>query len=283
MAKWRVLGAVGVVAVIGGIAGVLAAQTPASLAFEVASIKTNRSGNSGWLLAPTPGGRVMAENVPLRALIQAAYQLQDFQVLGGPNWLDADRFDVAAKAAGDRSPNEMLPMLRTLLADRFKLAVHTETKEQPIYALTFSRTDGKLGPRLQPSDANCAAAAANALPTRADPNRPPPCGDFRMSAGRLVATGMSMEQLAVRLSQRVSRAVQDRTALAGVFDLDIEFSPDQLQQPGPPGANANRGLTDSSIPSIFTALQEQLGLKLESTRGPVDVLVIDHVEHPTEI
>jgi uncharacterized protein (TIGR03435 family) len=93
---------------------------------------------------------------------------------------------------------------------------------------------------------------------------------------------MTMAGLASRLTGRVSRIVQDRTGLRGVFDLDIEFSPDLLQQPGPPGANANPGATDSSVPSIFAALQEQLGLKLESTRGPVDVLIIDRVEHPTE-
>ena len=274
--------AIGVAALVGSIAGALAAQTPASPAFEVASIKPNKSGNSGWLMAPQPGGRVVAENVPLRALIQAAYQLRAFQVLGGPGWLDTERFDIAAKAAGNPNPNEMLPMLRTLLAERFKLAVHTETREQPIYALTLSLSDGKLGSRLRASDANCAAAARNALPTRADPNRPPPCGDFRMSAGRLIATGMSMEHLALRLSERVNRPVQDRTALAGVFDLDLEFSADQLHQPGPPGANANPGPADPSAPSLFTALQEQLGLKLESTRGPVEILVIDHVEQPTD-
>jgi uncharacterized protein (TIGR03435 family) len=271
-----------ILAVVGG-AAVLSAQSPEAQtapAFEVASVRPNKSGNSGWLMAPQPGGRVVAENVPLRALIQAAYQLQGFQVLGGPSWLDTDRFDIAAKAAGNPNPNEMLPMLRTLLAARFKLAVHTETTEQPTYALTLSRSDGKLGSRLRASDAICAAAARNALPTRPDPNRPPACGDFRMSAGRLTATtGMSMERLALRLSERVNRPVQDRTALGGVFDLDIGYSPEQLQQPGPPGVNA--GPADPSAPSIFTALQEQLGLKLEPARGPVEVLVVDSVERPT--
>src|SRR4051812_34364937 len=103
---------IGVVAVVGSIVGSLAAQTPARPAFEVASIKSNKSGNSGWFMAPQPGGRVAAQNVPLRALIQAAYQLRSFQVVGGPSWLDSDRFDIAAKAAGDLNPNEMLPMLR---------------------------------------------------------------------------------------------------------------------------------------------------------------------------
>jgi uncharacterized protein (TIGR03435 family) len=273
---------IGVAAVVASTRVQVRAQTPTSSAFEVATIKPNRSGNSGWLLAPQPGGRLVAENVPLRALILAAYQLQGVQLLGGPSWLDADRFDIAAKAEGDLPPNQMLPMVRTLLAERFKLAVHTDTRDQPIYALTLSRADGKLGPRLRPSDANCAAAAGGAFPTRADPNRPPPCGDFRMGPGSLIATGMTMAGLASRLAGRVSRIVQDRTGLRGVFDLDIEFSPDLLQQPGPPAANANPGATDSSVPSIFAALQEQLGLKLESTRGPVDVLVIDHLEHPTE-
>jgi bla regulator protein blaR1 len=273
---------IGVVAVVGSIVGSLAAQTPARPAFEVASIKSNKSGNSGWFMAPQPGGRVAAQNVPLRALIQAAYQLRSFQVVGGPSWLDSDRFDIAAKAAGDLNPNEMLPMLRTLLSERFKLAVHTETREQPIYALMLSRPDGKLGSRLRATTPNCAAAASNAVPTRPDPNGPPACRDFRMSAGGLIATGMSMEGLALRLSERVNRPVEDRTALGGLFDLEIEFSAAELQQPGPPGANANRGPADPSAPSLFTALQEQLGLKLESTRAPVEILVIDHVEQPTE-
>jgi uncharacterized protein (TIGR03435 family) len=246
------------------------AQSPA---FEVASVKPNKSGEVRALMYPQPGGRFTASNVTLRALIIGAYQLQGSQLSGGPDWLDSDRFDIAAKADGDPSPAQFFAMLQTLLADRFKLTLHHEARIMPVYALLLARSDGRHGPRLQPSDAKCGTAASNYFPVVPDPSAPPPCGDFRMSPRSLVARGMRMPRLATLLAPPVGRIVVDATALNEAFDIELDWTPDQVQE------SDNRQANDA--PSLFTALQEQLGLKLESTRGPVDVLVVDHAERPT--
>jgi uncharacterized protein (TIGR03435 family) len=261
------------------VAPVVSAQAPTSgdghgPAFEVASVKPNKSGDVQALMFPQPGGRFTATNVTLRSLIIGAYQLQDSQLSGGPDWLDRDRFDIAAKAGGDPSPDQFVAMLQTLLSDRFKVALHHEARVVPIYALLLARRDGRLGPRLRPSDAKCGAAASTYFPVVPDPSAPPPCGDFRMGPGSLVARGMTMARLAGLLAPRVGRVVVDATALSEAFDIELDWTPDQLQQTDNPQPN--------DAPSLFTALQEELGLKLESTRGPVDVLVIDRAERPTE-
>lgn len=274
----------------------LMAQAPATdtakLAFDVASVKPNKSGDMRVSLGIQPGGRFTATNVSLRALIRSAYQLQDFQLVGGPDWIASERFDIIAKAMGDvpsrppwGQPGPMQFMLQTLLEERFKLSMHRERRELPVYELVLARTDGKLGPQLRVSTVDCAAMAAARGRGGAPPPGPPspgerPCG-IRMMGGRLAGGGFPLSQLATTLSQFVQRVVLDRTGLTGSFDFDLTFTPDQLPQgPPPPGAPPLPPI-DPNGPSIFTALQEQLGLKLESTRGPVEVLVIDRVEQPT--
>jgi len=271
--------------------------------FEVASVKPNNSGRPFIQLGAAPGGRFTATNVPLRLLIRNAYQLQDFQVVGGPNWINSDRFDIVAKAEGNTPPTPpggppgpMQFMMRNLLKERFKLAVHNETRELPIYALTLVRSDGKLGPQLRPPAVDCAAIFARGrggrggiavapppLPGPPSAGERPPCG-MRIGPGNLAGGSVTMAQLANTLSQFAQRVVVDRTGLTQNFDIDLTWTPDQIPQgpPGgpPPGAPALPPI-DPNGPSLFTAVQEQLGLKLESTRGPVEVLVIDHVELPT--
>jgi uncharacterized protein (TIGR03435 family) len=288
-----------------GAAPPLAAQATSATeagAFEVASVKPNTSGDPP-LIRSEPGGRFTTTNVPVRVLIRTAYQLQDFQIVGGPSWIASDRFDIIAKAEGNPSPlgvggaaGPTNVMLQALLKERFKLTVHHETRELPIYALVVVRRDGRLGSRLRPTTVDCAAilAAKFSLPGRANaapsvppapsqPGQAPLCG-AAFGPGRLIAQGMTIARLGVNLSGRVNRVVVDRTGLAGNFDLDLEWMPDQFQGPGPlgplPGAQPPTS-TETSGPSIYTAVQEQLGLKLESTTGPVDVLVIDHLEPPT--
>jgi uncharacterized protein (TIGR03435 family) len=275
----------------------LRAQSPAnSPAFEVASIKANTSGERRVGIGIQPGGRFTATNVPLRVLIRNAYQVQDTQLVGGPDWIDSARFDIAAKAEGDvpptppgGPPGPMQLMLRTLLVERFKLAVHHETRELPVYALVFARSDGKLGPQLHPASVDCEALRATgrdrgAPPPFPQPGERPTCG-MRLGPGQMAGGGYPLSQLATTLSSFVQRVVVDRTGLAGNFDFDLTWSPDQFQGGGPlgplPGSERPVG-SDSSAPSIFTALEEQLGLKLASQKGPVDVLVIDRVERPTE-
>jgi len=266
--------------------------------FEVASVKANKSGDNRIGIGFQPGGRFRATNVPLRELISAAYgtpqPLPAFQITGGPKWIESDRFDIVAKAPGDPQPGPngpptaMFAMLRTLLADRFQLILHRESKEMAIYALVLARADGKLGPQLKPAATDCAAMMAAAR-GRGAPTPPPapgermPCG-MRMFPGNISGGSSSIAQLTNVLARFVNRTVVDQTGLAGNYDLDLQWTPDQMPQgrgDPPPGAPALPSI-DPNGPSIFTAVQEQLGLKLESTKGPVSVVVIDHVEHPTE-
>jgi uncharacterized protein (TIGR03435 family) len=261
-------------------------------AFEVASVKPNKSGDGGVRLGIQPGGRLTATNVPLRLLIRNAYQIQDFQLVGAPDWIAAERFDVVAKADGDvpppqpgGPPSALQLMMRTLLAERFKLAVHHETRELPVYALVVARSDGKLGSQLQASTTDCAAIMAAARgrggpPALSPPGRPP-CG-ISLAPGRLGGGGFPLSQLATTLSQFVQRMVVDRTGLAGNFDFELTWTPDQFPQGPPPPDAPPLPPIDPNGPSIYTAVQEQLGLKLDSRRDAVDVLVVDRVERPTE-
>jgi uncharacterized protein (TIGR03435 family) len=221
--------------------------------FEVASVKPNKSGSlsSG---TSTRNGQLTATNVTLRQMIRNAYNLQDFQIAGGPDWVDADRFDIIAKVEGEPAGPEQKLMMRALLAERFGLVTHPDTKEMPVYNLVLAKPDGKLGAGLRRVD--CAKD---------------PCGSTRngrtSNLAVLTAKGRTMGDFAQTLSSIVAKIVIDKTVLDGPYDIDLTWSTDQT--------------ADTTRPSIFTALQEHLGLKLESARGAVDVLVIDHVEHPT--
>jgi uncharacterized protein (TIGR03435 family) len=255
MLKSRFLAAVGIVAVVGG---VLAAQAPASPAFEAASIKLNKSGDAS--IGGGGGGSTefRVTDIRLRDLISNAYGLrQASELIGGPAWLDTDRFDIVGKKARPDSPS--WPMVRTLLADRFKLVTHRESRQLPIYALVMSSSDGRLGPTIHPS-----ACVQGRGP---DQNG---CF-FRPGQGAFVGSGVAIQMLIdASLSSEVKRMVVNRTGLTGAFDIDLHWLAGNPVAP-----------SDEAV-SIFTALQEQLGLKLESTTGPVDVLVIDRVERPTE-
>jgi len=264
----------------------IAEQSPgrdaAQPAFEVASVKSNKSGDPGGSFGGRPGGQVVVRNNTLRNMIRNAYGLQDFQIVGGPDWINSDRFDIVAKAADDAPPAQMLLMVRALLADRFKLAMHTETREIPIYALVMARSDGRRGPQLRPAAADCgallAAARGGGAPVpRVSAGERPVCG-MQTLPGRMMAGGYALPDVARNLSPFTGRMVVDKTGLAGTFDLDLTWTPDQVPQGAlPPGAPA----IDPNGPSLFTAVQEQLGLKLDSERGPVEVLVIDRAERPT--
>ena len=249
--------------------------------FDVASVRENRSGGDQGFLLPQ-GRQLNAQNYRLRSLIQFAYRVQPFELVGGPDWIDSARFDITAKAPFEPKPapvgappGEMEQMVQTLLAERFTLQVHRETREIPVYALVLARRDGQMGQRLR-READVCAASRNAtargektpeIPTRADGR--PACG-MMGAGGRFFAGGVTLAMLASALSPQAARVVVDRTGLSGYFEADIEFSPDAL-------TNAT-----SERPSFFTALEEQLGLRLEPARAPVELLVIDRVERPTE-
>ncbi|MBV9504366.1 MAG: TIGR03435 family protein [Acidobacteriia bacterium] len=255
-------------------------------AFEVASVKANKSGQGFIAVRPSPGGRFTITNAPLRVLITLAYRLKDFQVSGGPGWISSDRFDITAKAEGNAKFEEMLPMLQTLLESRFQLKIHRDTKEVPVYALVVSKPG-----KLHQSEGECPAATGPPPPP--EPGKPPglPCGGIFMFPGRFGGEKISISQLVDSLSRLSGRVVLDKTGLTGRYDVSLEYTPDsaQLKPPpgGPPDAGPPPGLPplppiDPNGPSLFTALQEQLGLKLESQKGPVEMLVIDSVQQPSE-
>jgi bla regulator protein BlaR1 len=256
-------------------------QAPgAAPAFDVASVKPNHSGDIRVVIQAMPGGRYMATNATLRILIRDAYALESFQLLGGPGWLDSDRFDISAKAPGNPTPAQQRLMLRALLEERFKLSVHTETRDLPRYALVLARTDGKLGPQLRRTGTDC-SQAPEWIGTGPPPARGPdsPCRSAGPGVGGAMRfRGITLDAFAKFLATPVRRPVIDRTGLAGDFDIELGMSTEFGPPPPPPGQPDQVDRT--SAPSIFTALQEQLGLKLDPQRGPVDVLVIDHVERP---
>jgi uncharacterized protein (TIGR03435 family) len=263
---------------------------PPDLRFEVASVKPNKSGEARVQIGMQPGGRFTAVNVPLRVLIRNAYQAQDFQLVGAPDWTGDERFDITARAEGDVAPvpigtvGPFQIMLRNLLADRFKLVVRQESREMPIYALVVARSDKRLGPQLQRSTVDCQALAAargrgGAPPPAPQQGERPMCG-MRIGPGMLTAGGVSVRQLASSLGQFVQRVVVDRTGLDGNYDMDLKWTPDQMPQGAPAAAKPAEPIGDPNNPSLFTALQEQLGLKLEGQRGPVEVIVVQTVDRP---
>ena len=257
----------------------LSAQTQAvdTLQFEVASVKPNNSGSQNANMELHPGGRITGTNVVLAGLIRTIFNIQPYQLVNAPDWLETARFDIEAKADREYSAREdapapeLLAMLRNLLADRFKLVVHRELREMPAYALVNAKTDGTLGPQMRRSEIDCEAEAARAFAAKRG-GAPPgqkPIVRCRIStnAGRIVGTGTTISELMRRLSAPLGRPVVDRTGLSGSFDLELQWSPDQT--------------ADTPGPSLFTAIQEHLGLRLESQRAPVEVLVIDRLERLT--
>jgi uncharacterized protein (TIGR03435 family) len=291
----------------------LHAQTPAPAAgdrsFEVASVKPSNPdpGNPMSqipMAMPQPGGRFTATNLPLKLLIRLAYEVQDFQIVGGPQPLMSSKFDITAKAPGSATlgQKELLPFVRNLLVDRFKLKTHTEQREMPVYDLVIARSDKRLGPDLRPSKSDCsnadelnakraeAVAKGDLSAIMPKPGEVLPCTIAPTLAGGpqnigLHGDGQELKTLTDMLTQMTGRVVRDKTGLTGRFDFDMKLDMQLLMamaaQAGinvPAAAAANLPQSDGS--SLMTVLQEQLGLKLESTRGPVDVLVIDSAEMP---
>jgi uncharacterized protein (TIGR03435 family) len=270
-----------------------ASQMPPAAAndgeFETISIKVNNSGSgrhsADWDLA---GGRLRAVNFSLAGFMVYAFQLPANRIVGAPDWFDSEFFDIDATAATPDNSTDNRDRIQAMLADRFKLAAHRETRDLPVYALVLERP-GTFGPRLKLTDANCsnrhatdlskpnAASTANTTPD--DVN----CGDTSGNAAthaRYLGHGVSMEKLLEVLSGPpshafVERPIVDRTGITSKIDFTLEFTPAQFapRNDAPPDPSA--------LPSFTTALSEELGLKLESAMAPIDVLVIDHVEQPS--
>jgi uncharacterized protein (TIGR03435 family) len=249
-----------------------AAQAPApdGSAFEVASVKPSASRDTAMRIV-WPRGRFSAANVTMQQFVGAAYTLPPFRIEGGPGWFNTDRFNIEAKVSADAvivqargMPEAIRLMTQRLLADRFMFAAHWEKKPQTIYALVKAKPDSPLGPNLQKSNVDCASLfAARRL---GDPLPPiAVCGNQR-APGKLTAGSLLMTQIADTLESLLQQVVVDRTGLVGTFNVDLTWARDPTTDAGP---------------SLFTAVQEQLGLKLEATRAPVDVLVVDRLEKPS--
>ena len=227
------------------------AQRPnraATPAFEVASVRRNLSGDISSSASRFPGGRITITNNTLKDLIRNAYDLKDYQVFGGPGWIQSERYDIAARAEGDPGPDKLRAMLQNLLAERLGLKVHRETKAIPAYQLVVSKEGSKLRKSKE---------AASSLSI------------FR-NRGQITAKKTSLPQLANGLSGLLGRAVVDKTGISGSFDFTLEYAPLDIELP------------QDSLPSIFTALQEQLGLRLEARTLSMDVLVVDDAQQLVE-
>lgn len=256
------------------------AQPEARPEFEVASIKPAAPGAPGFPLRITfgPGGTFTASNFSLKDLIANAWDVQPYQISGGPAWLDSARFNITAKAESNPKGDEARLMEQSLLADRFQLVIHPETRQLPVYALVLAKKDGTLGPRLTLSKEGSCKPRDPSAPM---PRLALPCGMVAGNPRSVRAAAVPLAELAKRLSGVLGHTVIDQTGLAGDFDFSLEWTPDEYQfLQLPPGAP--KPSPDADPVSIFTAIQEQLGLKLESRKGPVEIFVIDRAEKPSE-
>jgi uncharacterized protein (TIGR03435 family) len=273
-----------------------AAQTPSSPgpAFEVVSVKHNTTESGDSSISQRPDGGLRMVNVSVRTILGRGYPGSTMDIIGLPDWASSERYDVAASPVPGRpnpSQDERRDMVRAMLADRFKLSAHYETREQPAFNLGLARADGKLGPGLKPSEVDCAALAASrraeAEAVRVAGQPPPspvavgrtggavpPCA-FNFGFDRFEGD-TTLAALAPLLRSMAGRPVVDKTGLTGSYRVDFQFSRASLEPAGPDAP------APGDAPSIFTAVQEQLGLKLESTRISVEVLVIDRIDRPTE-
>jgi uncharacterized protein (TIGR03435 family) len=281
-------------------------QATAAPAFEVASIKPSNPDAANPLSAiplilPSGAGRLTATNAPLRNLVLSAYELKDFELFGGPSWATSRRWDINAKAEkAEATPKEMMAMLQTLLAVRFKLKAHMETRDVPVGVLVVARSDGKLGSKLTVSTATCPSqeeiqAKAQEALSGGDPSALKALfsGECSISTGVNggdIAGGLGMKlrgqpisTLVSMLTQMTGKKIQDKTGLTGRYDFELTFDPEVLMRMvSQLGINIPAGsLPPSNAPSLLTALQEQLGLKLENDKAPGEVLVIDSAELPT--
>jgi uncharacterized protein (TIGR03435 family) len=215
-------------------------------------------------MPPPVGGKFTATNVSLKELIQYAYHMQDFQISGTQGWMNSDRYDVIAKAEDRANEDQIRLMVRSLLAERFKLNVHLDEKQLPQYALVIAK-DGLKMPR---STQDCSVPGDRSMP----------CGGFRLyQRSQLSGRNVPIFELIDVLAILTGRYVVNNSGLSGNFDIKLQWSPDETLALG---AETNAPPDDPGGASLFTALQQQLGLKLESQRGPVPVLTVDRAEKP---
>jgi uncharacterized protein (TIGR03435 family) len=238
--------------IILALSATLHAQAPS---FDAVSIKTNTSGSFSGGVGPTPGGGIKAENATLEGMMLWAWEINGLELIGGPGWLDETRFDIVATASGSPDFQRTLAMTRAMIEERFQLKLQKQMRRLPVYALTLARSDGRLGPSLRQNNVDCATSY---------------CGS-KISGGLVDSIGVSMADFAKTHAARAGRIIVDRTGLSGGFDVTLRYNPD----PGGPRSTPD-------FPAFFTAVEEQLGLKLTPQNADVEVFVIVDVQKPTE-
>jgi uncharacterized protein (TIGR03435 family) len=271
------------------IQAVAQAESNGKYVYEVASIKRNKSVANGSLMR-AEGDALAATGVTVKMLVQNAYGIQYFQIAGAPSWVDSEKYDIEAKIDSRMAEElekldpaqrrlERQRMLQVLLADRFQLKVHRESRDVPVYALVIAKNGSKLR-EAHPGDTYEKGLKG--------PDGHGGAGLIFMegNGGPVTGQGVPISNLVHLLSVQLGRPVIDKTALTGIYDFTLKWSPEQSapMSMGTDGAQPrpDQPQADSSGPSIFTAIQEQLGLKLESQKGPAEMVVIDHVERPSE-
>ena len=256
-----------------------AGPPPNGPTFDVVSIKRVTDIRTRHRWGEDPGGKFVLSGTPIVPAINTAYPADVSDLIGAPDWVDSESYDLTAQAGREVPKEQMQAMLRAMLADKFKLAVHYEMRERPVYALVPARADGRLGPNIKKSELDCDAilAARRAGSTEQPPatsNGAPACGFSMHGAGpglELLMGARPLSTLAGSIGSSTGRVVIDKTGLKGNYDITLNYMPEPKPDPQP-----------GEPPNIFTALQAQLGLKLESDRAPLKVLVIDRIERPTE-
>jgi uncharacterized protein (TIGR03435 family) len=270
-----------VASLLGGLllAGIhLSAQNPAALEFDVVSIKRNVENPPSAGISTLPDGSFTMRNQPIRSIILTASPVPVREVIGLPAWASTERYDITAKAPAGATRAQSADMLRAMLKDRLKVAGHVEEQERDVFALTMARADGRLGPQLRRSTLNCDQPTP-AAPGTSQPTGPPSIAESQnrcgvsISAGQLVSGGVTMDRLVLSLGT-AGRQVINRTSLEGYYAVTLRFS-------RPRGAGASQTPQPDDPPDIFTAVQEQLGLKLVPETLVVPVFVIDRIERPS--
>jgi uncharacterized protein (TIGR03435 family) len=252
------------------------AQAPKDPAFDVAAVKPAADTTAFSFSMVQSGGRYVGQNMSLRLLIKTAYGVHDSQIIGGPSWIDSDRWDINAKAEGFKDANTFRDqarlMVRPLLADRFKLVMHHEQREIPVYALVLAKPN-EFGPQFRRDD-NCDPQTPAPIPPAqgaAEPAGQLACTSDGFNPRHLWARAMTLNYMLIGLARTsIDRVVVDHTGLTGKFDWEVQWIPEDLRVDAP----------KQEGPSIFQAFRDQLGIKLEPTRDRVDVLVIDRAERP---
>ena len=242
----------------------VASAVAAQPAFEVASIKPNTSGERWESVSPTTGGKLTAKNVTVAWLLKTAYHVEPFQIAGLPPWANTERFDVLARAASSTAtPDEIRQMLQALLADRFRVTLRREQRDLPVYSLVVT----KNGPKLARAKHD---TCAESTPTD-------PCGGFRIfQRSQMWGNTVTVRQFAAELTYMMQRMVIDNTGIQGLYDIRVTWTPEHF---GPePGTEVR---PDEANATLFTAVQEQLGLQMQSAKTPVEVLSIERVAHPS--